>query len=193
MSQTCRNCNGIFSDHDLPSSYTWRELAQPMNTTKVVPLRAVAAKPRASASLSHPKTPPSRLHPATQGAWIDIVPSRPSMPEGDSATIERAAVLVAHFRGHQDGKVFGRPDQLDPDGTSPLTAGPNSRSRRSVGAKSAAPHIASAVGAIPRNRTAGLGHACSSGAAANRTQPHCPLGGASRARPSGPRAADQAG
>ena len=70
-----------------------------MNTTKVVPIRAVAAKPRASASPPPPKTPPGHLHAAAKRAWIDIVSSRPSLPEADSATVERAAVLVAHFRG----------------------------------------------------------------------------------------------
>ena len=69
-----------------------------MNTAKVVPIRAVAAKPSASASPSHPKTPPGHLHAAAKRAWIDIVSSRPRIPEGDSAIIERAAVLVAHFR-----------------------------------------------------------------------------------------------
>ena len=69
-----------------------------MSTTKVVPLRAAAARPRAAASPSHPKAPPGHLHPAAKRAWLDIVASRPSLPEDDSAMIERAAVLVAHFR-----------------------------------------------------------------------------------------------
>jgi len=69
-----------------------------MNTTKVVPLRAIAAKPKAAAPSSHPKAPPGHLHPAAKRAWIDIVTCRPGLPQADSAMIERAAVLVAHFR-----------------------------------------------------------------------------------------------
>jgi len=69
-----------------------------MHTTKVVPLRAVAAKPRAAAPPSHPKAPPGHLHPAAKRAWIDIVASRPGLSQVDGAMIERAAVLVAHFR-----------------------------------------------------------------------------------------------
>ena len=69
-----------------------------MNTMKVVPLRAVAARPRAAARPSHRHVPPGHLHPAAKRAWIDIVASRSGLPEVDSAMMERAAVLVAHFR-----------------------------------------------------------------------------------------------
>ena len=69
-----------------------------MNTTKVVPLSAMAAKPKAAAPSSHPTAPPGHLHPAAKRAWIDIVASRPALPQADRAKIERAAVLVAHFR-----------------------------------------------------------------------------------------------
>ena len=69
-----------------------------MHTTKVVPLRAVAAKPRAAAPPSQPKAPPGHLHPAAKRAWIDIMASRPGLPPVDSAMLERAAVLVANFR-----------------------------------------------------------------------------------------------
>ena len=70
-----------------------------MNTTKVVPLRVAAARPRAAVPPSHlNQRPPGHLHPAAKRAWIDIEASRSGLPEVDSTMMERAAVLVAHFR-----------------------------------------------------------------------------------------------
>jgi hypothetical protein len=72
-----------------------------MKTIKVIPIRPGAAGPRRARVVpqsSRPKSPPRRLHSAAKHAWVDIMGSRPRLPDPDDTVLERAAVLLAHFR-----------------------------------------------------------------------------------------------
>ena len=70
-----------------------------MNTNKVVRLKSIGARLRAAAPPPHPNAPPVHLHPQAKRAWIDVVANQPrGLPKADNAMLERAAVLVAHYR-----------------------------------------------------------------------------------------------
>jgi hypothetical protein len=72
-----------------------------MSAMKVIPLRPAAARPRRARVVPQPPRPkplPRHLHSAAKRAWVDIMASRPRLPDPDDIMIERGAVLLAHFR-----------------------------------------------------------------------------------------------